>query len=587
MTENETTQDPEDPDRHATDASEGRPSKDFYNLVGLVFADKYRVERQVASGGFSTVYKALHIRTQRTIALKILRPDLITNADVLKLFEQEAALAGRLRHPNIVDIFDSGIDGDTVYIAMEWLDGHTLQNEIDDAGYLSIERTAFILRQVTAAIVEAHSKHIIHCDLKPQNIVIAKDYSGQELVKVLDFGIGRILSGAGEDVVGILAGTLAYSSPEQWVSGAIIDGRSDVYSLGVTLFQMLTGRLPFSLNRVRDKDSDQPLSLCSQRPEMPVGLDDLVSQMLEIDPSQRPRKIEEIFERFELAIRPANTKRDPFRLAGTTLFGKYRLDEFTDSGGIGAVYRAQQTNLGKQVAIKILKPEESNADSVQRFEREARVAKTLRHPHIVEVIDSGTDEEITFLVMEWLNGRTLEAEIEKEGAIPLKRSVGMLSQICDALEYAHSCKVIHLDVKPSNIFLLSERTGEDRVKVIDFGLAKVLDTKSSMTVTRFGGTYVYCAPEQFGGKISRRSDIFSLGITLYHMLTGVLPFGGSYINAKINNRELPPVPSIRRMCPDIPNAIERVVFKAISKDPKERQQNAKTLFQEFVEAASA
>jgi serine/threonine protein kinase len=187
-------------------------------------------------------------------------------------------------------------------------------------------------------------------------------------------------------------------------------------------------------------------------------------------------------------------------------------------------------------------------------------------------------------VMEWLTGEMLEHVIER-GQIPLDRLTRIFGQICDAVSYAHDNGIIHLDIKPANVFLIGNGRDGDRIKVIDFGMARVLSSDTGTTVTRFLGTYQYCSPEHFGGKVSSRSDVYSLGATLYHMLAGTIPFGGSYINAKAHpHLELPPVPSLQRMRPGLPREVDEVLQKALSKSPAQRQESARQLFEEFSRA---
>ncbi|MCA1622138.1 MAG: serine/threonine protein kinase, partial [Acidobacteria bacterium] len=277
---------------------------------------------------------------------------------------------------------------------------------------------------------------------------------------------------------------------------------------------------------------------------------------------------------------------DPYRLVGLTLTGKYRLVGYVGSGGMGAVYRALVTDSGRRVAVKILKPDvvANDRDCAPLFEQEVEAVRCLEHPNIVRLFDSGNDQGISFMVMEWLDGQTLE-EVVSVGRLSLERVDRILAQVCDALEAAHAERIIHLDLKPGNIFLLSDGRPDDFVKVIDFGMSRVLTRDSGTTVTKFGGTIQYCAPEQFGGKVSGRSDIYGLGATLYHLLTGLVPFGTSYIYAKMHGDQLPPLPAIRGVRPDVPPAVERVVKRALSRDPDERQQSARQLYEDFHRAA--
>jgi serine/threonine protein kinase len=273
-------------------------------------------------------------------------------------------------------------------------------------------------------------------------------------------------------------------------------------------------------------------------------------------------------------------------LLGLTLAGKYRLEEYVGSGGMGVVYRALPLGTGHQVAVKILKPDivANDRECARLFEQEVEAVRRLEHPNIVRLLDSGDDQGYSYMVMEWLEGETLE-EVVSAGQLSLERIDHIFAQICAALDAAHNENIIHLDVKPGNIFLLKESGPGDFVKVIDFGMSRVLTRESGTTVTRFRGTYQYCAPEQFGGRVSSRSDVYSLGATLYHLLTGVVPFGTSYVFAKMHrDRELPPLPAIRRIRSDVPAAVERVVKKALSKNPDKRYQSVRLLYEDFHQA---
>lgn len=280
--------------------------------------------------------------------------------------------------------------------------------------------------------------------------------------------------------------------------------------------------------------------------------------------------------------------KDPFRRCGEVLNGKYELMEFAGSGGMGAVYRALNLLDQSIVAVKILQPHivARNPEYAGLFEREARHAQSLDHPHIVKVFDSGKDDDLSYMVMEWVEGSSLEDVITRE-RLSIDRVTVIFEQICSAVASAHQRGIIHLDLKPANILLIEDVKPEDFVKVIDFGLSRVISKESGSTVTKFRGTHQYCAPEQFGGKVSLRSDIYSLGATLYHLLTGVIPFGTSYINAKIHpNLELPEIPSLARQC-NLPPELDQVIGKALNKNPDLRQQSAKQLFEEFYDIASS
>jgi serine/threonine protein kinase/tetratricopeptide (TPR) repeat protein len=282
--------------------------QDPYNLLGRALMDKYRLDALVGIGGMGAVYCAAHLSTGRQVAVKILLPNLaIGNPRLLNLFEREARVVGRLRHENIVDIIDAGLTTDGIaYIAMEWLEGRTLDEEIQRNGPLSFQRVSEILRQVAAALQESHSQHIIHRDLKPSNIFLVQWTTGREQVKVVDFGISKSIGDTGGSPVSSVMGTPQYASPEQFRLGENIDSRTDIYSLGVLLFQMLTNALPFNdttISALIHKHlNEPPPPLRGLRQDIPPALEDLIGRMLAKQPADRPQRVGDIPDLFDKAI---------------------------------------------------------------------------------------------------------------------------------------------------------------------------------------------------------------------------------------------------------------------------------------------
>jgi serine/threonine protein kinase len=277
-------------------------------------------------------------------------------------------------------------------------------------------------------------------------------------------------------------------------------------------------------------------------------------------------------------------------LIGRTLPGGYVILELVGVGGMGRVYRAEQTTLGRTVAVKIIHPHlvgEENAAA--RFITEARAASRLNHPNSVGIIDFGkTDDGQLYLVMEFLRGRDLARILSEEGALSLRRIVDVVRQTLAALAEAHSQNIIHRDLKPENVILEPVRSGADFVKVVDFGLAKMRVTEAQQpNITMPGivcGTPEYMSPEQArGDALDARSDIYAVGVMLYQMLTGRLPFEAESPTQVVlaHLTEVPKDP--RAMAPDrqIPAPFAELVLKAIAKDPANRFQDADELSAEL------
>jgi serine/threonine-protein kinase len=280
-------------------------------------------------------------------------------------------------------------------------------------------------------------------------------------------------------------------------------------------------------------------------------------------------------------------------LIGQVLAGKYRIDERLSEGGMGTVYRGTHVLMDKTVAVKVLRPSlAADEKIVARFSREARAASKISHPHALSVTDFGESENgVVFLVMEYLSGKTLKEIIRQEGPMPLTRAVEILRQVGGALDAAHAEGVVHRDLKSDNIMLLSS-SGTDYAKVLDFGIAKIKEPEGTydpgLTAPDLViGTPQYMSPEQCSQSpdIDARSDIYSLGVILYEMLVGHVPFTGESPTAIMLKHLQHPAPSVLAERSDVPKAVGRVVARALEKRPEDRYESVGQLVEDFTIAA--
>ena len=260
-------------------------------------------------------------------------------------------------------------------------------------------------------------------------------------------------------------------------------------------------------------------------------------------------------------------------MVGDLLGKRYKILSKLGSGGMAEVYRAHCLILNRTVAIKVLRPQfASNDEFVERFRREAQAAASLSHPNIVSIYDVGKDEECYYIVMECVSGKSLKEAIAESGHLPPQRAARISWQILAALQHAHENGIVHRDIKPHNVMV----TFDERVKVTDFGIARAL---SASTLTETGtiiGTVNYFSPEQARGEaVEAQSDIYSLGVVLYEMLTGTVPFKGeSPISIALQHLQTDVTPPTA-LNPEIPKGLERVVLKALEKNPARRYQDAR------------
>ncbi len=671
----------------------------------------YRLVSRIGRGGQGAVWLAEDTRLGRRVALKILPTSRDDNREVVERFRREARIAASLEHPNICPVYGANFDGNELYIAMKHVVGEPLSKTIsrtwsdqaepeDDEFYLSLNSAesdelpvcrrsiatnrpsrgrllefAKMACTVAKALHIAHEAGIVHRDIKPANIMIEDD--GRPVV--LDFGLARADQSMDKSLtrIGDFMGTPAFMSPEQLLANRIkLDRRTDVYSLGVSLFQCLSGVLPFS--GVSSEElynailSRQAPDLHELNPDVPPALAAVVARSLAKDRNDRhadaaelARELEEVLA--ELQTDAAPTENDSLQTAtsnpaaltaaqdagpdrkvaapretpppvvrgdAATQAGSWsdlRIIRELGRGGMGVVFEAEQLSLKRRVAVKVLahhRLDESEART--RFIEEARLSSRLQHPNIVPIYNVGVEGDKLFYVMELVQGVGLDVVIrslrawfldenpeallklpttildriglssENEGSESrdsrdqakkrfdrsmkgrvqrraLSWLIEAMIQVTDALAHAHRSRVVHADIKPSNLLFDSD----GRLRIVDFGLARLVqDEADSNAEGPGGGTLRYMSPEQVRGDaraISPLSDVYGLGATLYELVT-LQPLHGDGAAAEIVQKKLRgEIESPRSQNPGLHRDLEFVVLKALAPRQRFRYQSCSEL----------
>lgn len=368
-------------------------------MAERVLSGRYALGEIVGTGGMSIVYKAWDAERRREVAIKILRPEFAKDEEFVRRFTNEAYAASQMHHPNIVDIYGLGQDGDTRYIAMEFVEGVTLKEFIRQQGRIRPRRAIQMAIRILAAVDHAHRNHIVHRDIKPQNIIVDADYN----VKVTDFGIARATNvetmTAGE--AGNVLGSVHYFSPEQ-ASGHLADEKSDLYSVGVVLYEMVTGRVPFdgdspvtvALKHVRET----PVPPSSVEPEVGKGLDEVIGRALEKDAANRYQSAAEMAADLKRAVRMPEggfvrvAKKSDAALKSHSFLqgnGKWLLAAFLM---LLAVFATLGFTLGRRLYREFYAKREAPALTSMYIEQAAALLDEMQIPYTIEAVRDGAAE---------------------------------------------------------------------------------------------------------------------------------------------------------------------------------------------------
>jgi serine/threonine protein kinase len=561
------------------------------------------IVRRLSEGASAEVLLARPKGARQQVIVELLRPELFVESELTTRFLVEARLRRALQHPNVARRVDERTaDDGRPYLVSEGV-GESLGDVLREHGPLCAQDALKLALPLCDALHYLHLRGLVHGNLEPAAVYLPE---GRKLhaPKLLDYGLALFRPGRTfPRPRGRVLVRAEYLCPER-VKGQRGTASSDLYALGVVLYEALAGRPPFfgsdpaAVRLQHLHDAPAPL------PDHAAHLWPILQRCLAKDPRARFGSALELREALALELEGTLPVSPAAHGGGTPdtapavgeVVGRYELVEPLGEGAMGRVFLARHVRLGRLVALKLLKPEHAHDRAqVERFVREARAVNRIRNEHIVEVFDL-VDESTPhgtrrlYCVMELLRGKSL-GDLLREGPVPLPRALHVLAQVARALDAAHREGVVHRDVKPDNIFV-THRDGADLAKVVDFGVAKLRGStdlapgpgpapaQDELGLTAAGvvvGTPSYMSPEQVTGVAAdARTDVYGLGAVLYKVITGGTPFSGSDFSElcrRITAQRPAPLPEQARGGEIVPAALATLVAQCLEKDPGLRPQS--------------
>ncbi|NLI75561.1 MAG: serine/threonine protein kinase, partial [Candidatus Riflebacteria bacterium] len=499
--------------------------------IDSIVGRHYKILAQLGAGGMGMVFRALDQNLGREVAIKFLLEDISHNQELAQRFLNEGRILATITHPAVVTVYASDIDEklNCSFLVMEFFDGVSIDKRREDYQQNPLSLLRHFI-ELLDGIHACHQKGIIHRDIKPGNVLVNREGK----LRIVDFGIAK--TAQKQTRTGIAMGTPHYMSPEQCLGKQEISAKADIYSIGVMLWEFLTGHLPFDIGSGADDPAlaialmhlNEPPPL-DKLTESPLGtrLRDLLSGMLAKKPEDRPAipTIIEVLKgevkRLQAGPETATPAGSPFQVGGV-VNDIYHIESLLGEGGMGRVYKVRDTALNRTVALKILTDEaRQDAGILDRFVREGQLLATVGHPNVVGIFASSVEKTSgqPFLVMEYIDGVTLDTL--KPTLLKNPRKVApLMLQLLEGIAACHARGIIHRDIKPGNLYV----TRDGLLKILDFGIARgtVSVTRTGMTI----GTPEYMSPEQcLGDKaLTGQSDIYSIGVIFWELLFGQPPF---------------------------------------------------------------
>ena len=577
-------------------------------LVGHLIGDKYRLLERLDSTGQARVYRAEQVHLGRVVALKLGDWRVEENEPAFKRLSRTARMAAKVQSPRIAAVFDVGTDpAGYVYLAMEMCKGTDLRHRVEGGGTFSVELAVEIVRQVLDGLAAAHKNDVVHGGLSPKYVMVREKNPGEEgpevSVKLVGFGLsewemgvsGSVSARGGE---GVLQGK-GFVAPEV-ISGALPDGRADLYSTAVLLFYLMTGLLPWEEGSLDIQDSrrwyEHRVRYALEDNEWADSLLEFFRTGLSPEPQNRFDSAAQMKEGLNSALSGQKSEYSQISQRQEA-FGRFRLLRMLARGGMGELHLAiTELEMGqaRAVALKTLRPDlAARKDFLNLFLEEARLTSRLSHPNLVRVHEVGKVDGRYYMTLEYVVGKDARRILERARTdrmpVPAEVAVYIVRELCEALAYSHRIQtpsglgLVHADVSPTNVLV----SFEGGVKLIDFGLAQRVRISSTMERKRVIGKLGYLAPEQLEGQtLDARTDIYAAGLLLFELLTGTRYHDADTEEAlKSRILEGPQrVPS--QIVPSVPEALDSVVCKALARDPKRRYKRTEALRDDLSEVLS-
>ena len=542
---------------------------ELFRTAEARFATHFQLERLVAADEVRALFVARHNVLKRRMALRVhFQP----GTGSRQWFECESELLAAVDHPGIRRVYSAGYRDDWAYRTAKWIEGESLADAID-RGPRSIPQVLQLARDLLSALEHCHAQGIVLRRITPISLML--DLSGRAVATDLRWA-NRCLRFAAPDDDALAA---LFMAPEVR-SGGAGEPTADIYTAAALLYYAVTATEP-------DPDPDAIPSPRTLRPACPRALERVIMHALRREPFDRYLTAEEMgndlvsdlgsFE-FEARVPPAvdadeEDPREWEKRLRRALGDDYELLRELGSGAFGRVYVVRDLALEREVALKVLHPSlTADPDVVERFRREAQLAASLNHPHIVDVFDIGGRAGLLWYTMAYVDGENLGQIVERDGPQPVDRVTQILLQSLSALEQAHAQGLVHRDLKPENLLIARE---DGHVEITDFGLALAIHGRDATGVASRSGTPEFAAPEQLLGEpVDSRADLYALAAVGLYALTGSPPFGGGSVESILARQSIGQLPDVTAIRDDVSPELIDVLARAIARDPPARYPSA-------------